>query len=298
MGFQYKQVHSHYIPKGPLVHKGSGLRSVGLGHYPVDVQEISLSSSWLIHQKDNQSLQFRISCSFPEEWKSLSETVETSKLPSSFCFDFFIFRDLSVNEISQLKSIVQNDPQSRIIVAANHLMNWKSFLHHSDILAFLESGQLYVSFLPQVDILGPFLKPQEVLIELDSLGDKFPLFIPHFVGPQRPTFYHLLTKESYVENLKRNRNGFWKVIRLLDRSGFHLLLWSFESLLGFFADGRIRQLVLFVQKLLYFIFHKFWIFFRYRLFSFSLFILYPLRKIYWFSSYQIKKRIVNRGKPK
>lgn len=172
-------------------------------------------------------------------------------------FDFWIFRDLSAEEKAALIETLEKMKFSRIVVAANHLMNWKKFAEDPELKRFLDSNQLFLSFLPQTDELGPFLKPQEILSELQGISASYPILVSHFHRGNESSFYQTLRKEDYLLELQTKKKGLWKFLRVLDQSGFHLLLLAIESLLAFFLEGGSQRLVKFTRHVTDFASHSY-----------------------------------------
>lgn len=310
-------IHSYFVPQGPQIHRGSGLYSAGLGSYPQELQEISLSSSWLFKSSGQKVTALRFSLTFPDEWSRLDEELKVLESHFLGAFDLWIFRNLTLGEKKTLLSCMDNNSRTRLVIAVNHLMDWKDFCYSTELLSFVQKNRVLLSFLPQTNDLGPFLKPQEILLELERLEKNFPILVPHFYEQKENSFYQTLTPEGYILELKHRRAMLSRTLRWLDRTGFHLVILSIESLLSYLLERRPEKLSLATKYLYNFVVNTvgkiiragiyifkilFWyrclfrilIFVRYRLPVVLLFFLYPIRKIYWFCSFQYKKRILCR----
>lgn len=262
MDFDFRKRYvSRNVPHGPWTHESSPFANFGLGLHDVTAHEVSLSSSWLWHFEKLNELQFRFNMGYPDEWMAFQEKAKQTPLDFSATFNFWVFRNLTPQELSELKSLLQKNETYRVVIAANQFMKWHDLVLDVDILAFAKKGQASVCFLPPTQDLEPFLQPVEVLKEIENLPIEMPLFIFDASDANTNNFYLHLQKDMHAATLKSSSKAI-PLLRKIDRWGFSFLNSSFEFALCCLIDLKM--------------------------------IIYPFRKIYWVLRHEFKKRVLGR----
>jgi hypothetical protein len=298
---------SQFISSGSWAHRESPFAKLNWGFNSTEPSENVLSSTWLWRSLEQKELVPRFAMGFPEEWFAFQKTDGSESLLKKCHIDLWVFQTLDNEKQLQIAQIINEYPSYRIVIAANHLSNWRTLLDSPILKQFFISNHAYVSFLPSQNELDPFLTPQEVLWQLKDLPPEVPVLIQDF-PKSHPSFFQSLKSEDLSLHLKKTNPFMLRTLQLLDKAGLENIILFIESLLNFLVSSRKNRLFKAIGHLFdlapwrrklnmirVYIWDRalrpgaisIW-------FKFLLPVLYPIRKLYWFTEYQYKKRVVSR----
>ncbi len=288
-----------YVDQNSWGHRESPFSHLSFATNEVEADEVVHSSSWLWQSLKARAFKPRFAVGFPEEWNALRAHKEFSfEVLSQIALDLWVFKDLSEDEVLHLSDLLLRSSDSRMIVGANHLMSWRDLAMAPWAQELEKTGQAFLSFLPSQGQHDPFLRPQEVLWELEKGSLPLPILL-HDFPISKSGFYNSLSKEVYAQELLAKNPLLISFLKTLNRLDLTSQVLSIQSLISFYLDSRFYKLVhaarymldlsfvgRHIRRLLALLLVA-----RNIFFALMRFLLFPLRKVYWFFEYQFNKRL-------
>jgi hypothetical protein len=232
---------SQFISSGQRAHRDSPFGKLNWGFNSVQPSENVLSSSWLWQALGQEDIRPRYAMGFPEEWTAFKTSPGSEKLLSRCVLDLWVFQTLELEERISISQTLADNPEYRLVVAVNHLSEWQALLDCPHLKPFFSERRAFLSFLKSQHDMDPFLKPQEVLWELQKIPADVPILIQDFPQSQ-PSFFQTLKKEDVAHELKSRHPLTLQIFKLLDKAGLGNFILFIEAFFGFLVSYRLMRL--------------------------------------------------------
>jgi hypothetical protein len=232
---------SQFISSGQLAHRDSPFAKLDWGFNSIQPSENVMSSSWLWQALGQEEIRPRYAMGFPDEWTAFRSTAGSDKLLAKSILDLWVFQALEFEQRVFLAQLLEDNLEYRLVVAVNHLSEWKALVECEYLKKFFLQRRAFLSFLRPNHEMDPFLKPQEVLWQLKELPSEIPVLIQDFPQSQ-PSFFQTLKKEDIAQEMKSNHPWTLQFFKLLDRAGLGNFVLFVEAFLGFLVSYRLLRL--------------------------------------------------------